>query len=293
VRASALSSPGCTRRRRERLAIAFLGFLGCVVGCGHIGYDAPVIPFEVSGGSGGIGSVPDADSLEDAGRAPEPDVAVAGDVGGDEEGGAAPVDEGGSEPVPDGEADSGLAPQPEGGVGRCDDQAPIRLYEWNVQTASSTDAMNYSVKLENHTRAPIPLETLTARYYFTNELVMPWTAEVYYSDICCNAPVQRLDSKVVASCHAMTPTTNADSYLEFGFVAGAGDLAAGDAVQVEIAFHAPAYDRNLTQSNDYSYTPIGGTQIQWDACPGAACAKFRTCAITVYRDGVLVWGTPP
>jgi hypothetical protein len=207
-----------------------------------------------------------------------------------------PTDDGGAASEVDAspDAESGVTPGPEGGaVGRCDNQAPIRLYEWNVDIASSTNSLNFAVKLENHTNAPIPLQSLTARYYITNELVMPWTVQVYYADICCNAPVARLDWNVVASCHSMSPAANADSYLEFGFTQGAGDLAVGDAVQVELAFHAPGYDRNLVQANDYSYAPLGGTQMQWDACPGGACAKFHTCAITVYRDGVLVWGTPP
>ena len=34
------------------------------------------------------------------------------------------------------------------------------------------------------------------------------------------------------------------------------------------------------------------TQAEWDACP-TQCAKFGTCAMTVYRDGALVWGAPP
>jgi hypothetical protein len=181
----------------------------------------------------------------------------------------------------------------DGGVGRCDNQAPIRLYEWNVAVPTTTDNMDFVVKLENHTLMPVPLQSLTARYYFTNEIAKPWTVTVYYSDICCSVPDRRIDSHVVASCNSMPSASGADSYLEFGFDATAGVLAPGDTVQVELAFHADLFDRNLTQDNDYSYTPIRGTQAEWDACPGGACAKFRSCTITAYRDGVLVWGTPP
>jgi hypothetical protein len=243
--------------------------LGCVVGCGHIGYDVPEIE-RFASEAGGLGSAPD------VGTPPEV------------ESGAASEDVG-----PSSVAEVGV-PEADSSVGACSDQAPIRLYEWNVALASTTNSLNFAVKLENHTNAAIPLASLTARYYFTNELASPWTAEVYYSDICCSAPVGRMDGNVLPSYHPMvSPAPNADSYLEFGFAAGAGNLAVGDAVQVELGFHAPAYDRNLSQANDYSYAPLAGTQAQWDACPGGACAKFRTCTITVYRDGVLVWGTPP
>jgi hypothetical protein len=51
----------------------------------------------------------------------------------------------------------------------------------------------------------------------------------------------------------------------------------------------------LTQTNDYSFAATaGGTQAQWNDCPGPQCdAKFTNCALTVHQNGVLAWGTPP
>jgi hypothetical protein len=259
--------PGVIRRRPLCRGLGVV-LLGCVVGCGRIGYD------EISG-AGGLSVAPDGAEPE-RGTAPEPDAY-----------GEAPYDDA----TPEADADGGAGS--ESGVGSCDTQSPIGLYEWALALASTTDNVNFIVKLENRTLTPVGLESLTARYYFTNEIAMPWTLSVYYSDICCSVPNVRIDSHVIASYRAMSPVAGADSYLEFGFDATAGALAAGDSVQVELGFHATLFDRYLTQDNDYSFAPNGGTQAEWDRCPGGSCAKFNTCAITAYRDGVLVWGTPP
>jgi hypothetical protein len=250
-------------------AIVVGGLASCVVACGRIGYDSGEATFRRDGaperdqGSGLVadGFASDGTSLVDG---------LASD-------GTSPVDAATS----DGEA---------GVVGRCDDGTSIWVYEWNLQLASTTNTMDFVVKLENRTSARIALSRLKGRYWFTNELAMPWTTEVYYADICCSSQ-RRVTSNVQAACR--TTLTSSDAYLEFGFDTAAGDLAAGDSVQVELAFHAPTYDRNLVQANDYSFAPIDGTQRQWDACPGGPCDHFRTCTIGAYLDDVLAGGTPP
>jgi hypothetical protein len=182
-----------------------------------------------------------------------------------------------------------------GAVGRCDGQAPLRLYLWNLRTAASSPDVNYIVKVENATGAPLAMSSLEVRYYLTNELMAPSVIDVFYIDTCCSNKRTDFKDGVLTSLETLSPRPNADAYLRVAFASTVGLLAAGDAVQVEIGFHDVGYTRSQRQTNDYSYVAsAGGTQSEWDGCPGPQCeAKFTSCASTIYRDGVLVWGTPP
>jgi hypothetical protein len=179
--------------------------------------------------------------------------------------------------------------------GRCDARAPLRLYYWNLSVAASSTDINYIVKVENATGAAIPLSSLEVRYYFTNELPSSATVDVFYTDTCCSNKKTDFSDGVLTSLKSLPARPNADAYLPIAFAATVGMLADGDAVQVEIGFHDVGYARSLTQTNDYSYVPAaGGTQSQWNDCPGPQCeSKFTSCSSTVHHNGMLVWGTPP
>ena len=183
----------------------------------------------------------------------------------------------------------------DGGAGRCDSLAPLRLYYWNLTAASPSNNINYIIKVQNATGAALPFGALEVRYYFTNELAAPWTTEIFYTDTCCSNKITDFNDDIVATVQTIPARPNANASIGIGFAASLGTLAAGDAVQVELGFHDPGYARNLTQTNDYSYSPTAtGMQSQWNDCPGAQCeAKFTSCALSVHRDGALVWGTPP
>src|SRR5262249_54068402 len=116
-------------------------------------------------------------------------------------------------------------------VGPCDATAPIRLYYWNLAPMDSSDDINFLLKLKNQTGTDLPLSSLVARYYFTNELVMPWTTLISYSATCCTQSKPRFDAEVVPSLHSIPPTPTANTYLEIGFTAAAGTLVAGDEVE--------------------------------------------------------------
>jgi hypothetical protein len=155
--------------------------------------------------------------------------------------------------------------------------------------------VNFIVKVENATGAPIAMSSLEVRYYLTNELAAPHVIDVFYVDTCCSNKRTDFKDGVLTSLEPFSPKPDANAYLRVAFANAVGSLASGDAVQVEIGFHDVGYMRSQTQTNDHSYAPsAGGTQAEWDDCPGAQCAsKFTSCALTVHRDGALVWGTPP
>lgn len=177
--------------------------------------------------------------------------------------------------------------------GRCDTTAPIVLYYDNAQIAANANGIDFLFKVANATGAALPLSSLAVRYYFTNEIAPAWTTSVFYAGTCCGNSRTGFNADVIVSVNAIPPAPTADHDLETTFDSAAGVLLDGDSVQVEVGFHAPGFGQNLNQANDYSYIATAtGTQAEWDLCP-TQCSHFRSCVITVYKDGALVWGIPP
>src|SRR5262245_43956925 len=166
----------------------------------------------------------------------------------------------GCSPV-DAEVGSGLPPTPNldaseaGAASRCGPLAPIRLYYWNPRPADSSTLIDYVIKVENATAAPLSVSSLKVRYYLTNELMAPGTIDIFYTDTCCSNKIVGFNGDIVTALQTIPAKPNADAYLEIAFTAAVGSLAAGDAVQVELGFHDPTYSRSLTLTNDYSYGP--------------------------------------
>jgi hypothetical protein len=179
------------------------------------------------------------------------------------------------------------------GGASCDLSGPLVLYYDNAQVAANANGIDFLFKVANTTGATLSLSSLAVRYYFTNEIAPTWETSVFYAGTCCGSSRAGFNADVNVSVVSMPPTPMADHYLEMTFTPAAGILLDGDSVQVEVGFHAPGFGQNLNQANDHSFIATAtGTQAEWDLCP-TQCALFHSCLMTVYKDGALVWGTPP
>ncbi|MGC1378760.1 MAG: cellulose binding domain-containing protein [Anaerolineales bacterium] len=119
----------------------------------------------------------------------------------------------------------------------------------------------------------IPLSALKVRYYYTTDTTVADTYGCLYAIIGCG--------NVTASFVTMsTPVTGADHYMEITFSSAAGNLApyasTGD-VQNRIS---KSDWSNYTQTNDYSFDATKTADADWSK-------------VTLYYNGVLVWGTEP
>src|SRR5258708_185630 len=100
-----------------------------------------------------------------------------------------------------------------GGVGRCDDLAPVRLYARNIYASSPSDGIHFLAKVANPTPLPIPLASLKVRSYFTNNLSSPWMTNVYSTDIGCSPPRKNFEATFFVSAQSMPVAPTADTYL--------------------------------------------------------------------------------
>jgi hypothetical protein len=74
--------------------------------------------------------------------------------------------------------------------------------------------------------------------------------------------------------------TNADEYLELHFAAGAGSIApGGSSGPIQARVYANGFP-TFTQTNDYSFNP-------------ADTSFAFSNNVTLYQNGVLVWGVEP
>jgi cellulose binding protein with CBM3 domain len=276
-------------RRRFRKAASLALWLLCA--CGRIGYDG-TDPFDGSatreGSAGGDVAVsPGSDASED-----RPGAAGSG--------GGADVTDAFEEPVESGVTFLDGPLTADQGEGSSDaaicGSTPFTLLHWNV-SPNSTGPLDLEFKISNTTGQTIPASSLNLRYYLTNEFTMP-TLYTCYTEVYGNAARTGFNASVTLALQSIASPTNptATSYIEVGFDSGAGVLLAGDTIKFEIGLVGNGGMQS--QTNDYSYVSAArGTQNEWDQCPagpgGPKCAKYVSCVIEVYKDGILVWGTPP
>ncbi len=163
---------------------------------------------------------------------------------------------------------TGNAPAP----GNADLAAQYRVGESGDTSATNSDIKPF-LNLINNGTTDIPLSELTVRYWYTIDTDQPQTYTCDWAVLDC-----------ANITHQFVPLTNpragADHYLELGFTSSAGTLPAGGSsgdIQSRITkTDFSSYD----ETDDYSFDPTKTSYTDWTQ-------------ITLYRNGVLVWGTEP
>jgi hypothetical protein len=121
----------------------------------------------------------------------------------------------------------------------------------------------------------VPLSSLTMRYWFTNEAPTdPLVFECDYALVTCG--------NITANFVSLpTPVTMANSYLQIGFTAAAGSVAPGQSSgEIQVRIHHVNWSNFITTE---SYSFISDPSFVYK----------DTQTVTLYLNGVLIWGTEP
>lgn len=159
----------------------------------------------------------------------------------------------------------------------------VQYHALNVQPRDGV--VSPALKIVNRaSEQSIPLCALELRYYFTNEHAelcpQDCTIDTFYSGLQPSGEATAANRSYHAAANS-----DGDAYLQITFPCGGGAvalalaLAKGESVETQQQFHTTQY-RELDEADDYSYRPSPSAFADWDH-------------VTLYRDGVLVWGTAP
>jgi hypothetical protein len=127
----------------------------------------------------------------------------------------------------------------------------------------------------NNGTSSVPLSSVTMRYWFTNEASAdPLVFACDWAQVNCAS----ITSKFVA---LPSPTTTANTYLEIGFTAADGSIAPGQSTgEIQTRVHHVNWSNFIT-TDTYSFI----------SDPSFVYKDTQT--VTLYVNGVLVWGTEP
>ena len=146
--------------------------------------------------------------------------------------------------------------------------------QYKLNNASATgNTINASFNIKNNGTYAVNLSDLRIRYYLTKE---GGSAPTFWCDWA-----QVGTSSISGSFSSISPAKiGADTYLEIGFNATAGSIAAnGQSGDIQIRITKSDWS-NFDQLNDYSFDSAKTAYTNWNK-------------VTLFQNGTLAWGIEP
>lgn len=152
------------------------------------------------------------------------------------------------------------------------DLGDIKVQMFNGNTSSTTNGIAPRIRLYNNGNTDVKLSDVKLRYYYTIDGEKSQNFWCDYSTIGSN--------NVTGTFVKMSsPKTGADYYLEVGFTSGAGNLSAGQSIEVQVRFSKTDWS-NYTQTGDYSFNATNNQYVDASTTTG-------------YINNKLEWGIEP
>jgi hypothetical protein len=170
----------------------------------------------------------------------------------------------------------GIVPAAQGGVVPAAQSGPgLKVQDRSHDNDNPDNQLYAHYQIINTGTASVPLSSLTMRYWFTNEAPAdPLVFACDYAQVDCS----NITAKFVTR---PSPVTKANTYLEIGFTAAAGSIAPGQSSgEIQTRIHHVNWSNFITTD---SYSFISDPSFVYK----------DTQTVTLYLNGVLVWGTEP
>ncbi len=143
----------------------------------------------------------------------------------------------------------------------------------------TTGTIGCQLTLKNSGSLTVPLSEFKLRYYFTNEVSVSTVTDINWAGV--NPGAKDFKGQVTTEVVDLTsPTSTADSYLEFSFTGSALSVAPNDTADLSWQFHAGDWSQQYTQTGDYSFDAAKTALTAWDH-------------VVLLRNGGIVWGAEP
>jgi hypothetical protein len=173
-------------------------------------------------------------------------------------------------------AHSGVVPAAHSGVvAAAQSVSGLKVQDRSHDNDNPDNQLYAHFQIINTGTASVPLSSLTMRYWFTDEAPAdPLVFACDYAQVGCS----NITSKFVG---LPSPVTQANTYLEIGFPAAAGSVAPGQSSgEIQTRIHHVNWSNFITTD---SYSFISDPSFVYK----------DTQTVTLYLNGVLIWGTEP
>lgn len=180
-----------------------------------------------------------------------------------------------------GEAAGGREPQGEAGAeasggepGTITD-AELTVLHKTGNSDPNDNQIRMGLQIKSTAVAPVALSAVELRYYFTSEVALPLTIEIYDAARNGTAGYQTVSKDAVKA-----EVTSTNGYLALTFTDAAGILSSGDALTLDVAVHGPNWTGNFSETDDYSFAADHADFVASDR-------------ITLRSGSSVLWGTEP